>query len=472
MKWATWPTVLDAANVLFHVVNERHLKRRPMIFTTNKPLDAWGHVLHDKDLAAAIVDRILERGRLLKLDGPSIRAKHLGLDDPTDEAPTQPAGASEFTGKSFRNPQERGPGVGQMVTKAGIAHSPEEISMKQTAMAVVAVLAGCAGAPTAPVGTAPEPHDGVTSRSVRFQSDGRMLAGRLYMPAPEAFRRHPALVLAGPLGATKEMVNALYAERMARVGYAALAFDFRNLGESEGEPRQYIDPHEQLQDLKNALSFLARQPEVDAERLGALGICQGGGTVLALAAFDRRVKAVAGVAGGYGVPEMADPMVGGRANLVQALLGSNLSRSRSAGTGSVETMPLVAPNDEPSLMRGAEPYEYYSKVEKKVPAWKNAITVSSVENLLESWALETALAAPLISPTPLLLVHGTTDRYTPPEGARKAFDLAGEPKEIRWIETHNHIELYDQEPYVTQASSILERWFHDHLPLEGVMEKR
>lgn len=72
----------DAANVLYHVVNARHLKRRAMIFTTNKSLDAWGRVLHDPDLAAAIVDRVLERGRLLKLDGPSLRSKHLGVDDP------------------------------------------------------------------------------------------------------------------------------------------------------------------------------------------------------------------------------------------------------------------------------------------------------------------------------------------------------------------------------------------------------
>lgn len=73
----------DAANVLFHVVNDRHLRGRSMVFTTNKPLSAWGRVLHDPDLAAAILDRVLERGRLLQLDGPSLRTKHLGLDDPT-----------------------------------------------------------------------------------------------------------------------------------------------------------------------------------------------------------------------------------------------------------------------------------------------------------------------------------------------------------------------------------------------------
>src|SRR6516162_928662 len=71
----------DAANVLFHVVNDRHLKKRPMIFTTNKPLNEWGKVLHDEDLAAAILDRVLERGRFLHLDGPSGRTRHLKLEE-------------------------------------------------------------------------------------------------------------------------------------------------------------------------------------------------------------------------------------------------------------------------------------------------------------------------------------------------------------------------------------------------------
>src|ERR1700689_2038715 len=71
----------DAANVLFHVVNDRHLRKRPMIFTTNKPLSEWGKVLHDEDLAAAILDRILERGRFIHLDGPSWRTRHLNLEE-------------------------------------------------------------------------------------------------------------------------------------------------------------------------------------------------------------------------------------------------------------------------------------------------------------------------------------------------------------------------------------------------------
>ncbi|MEO7135230.1 MAG: IS21-like element helper ATPase IstB [Vicinamibacterales bacterium] len=79
----------DAANMLFHVVNERHRRHRAMVFTTNKPLTAWGSVLHDEDLAQAILDRVLERGRVLRLDGPSIRTRHLALDETLAEDSNQ-----------------------------------------------------------------------------------------------------------------------------------------------------------------------------------------------------------------------------------------------------------------------------------------------------------------------------------------------------------------------------------------------
>jgi DNA replication protein DnaC len=93
----------DAANVLFHVVNDRHLRKRPMIFTTNKPLNEWGKVLHDEDMAAAILDRVLERGRFIHLDGPSGRTRHLNLEEilPTT---TERARISGITVPEFPEP--------------------------------------------------------------------------------------------------------------------------------------------------------------------------------------------------------------------------------------------------------------------------------------------------------------------------------------------------------------------------------
>jgi DNA replication protein DnaC len=93
----------DAANVLFQVVNDRYLHGRPMIFTTNKPLAAWGLVLHDPDLAEAILDRVLERGRLLELRGASYRTRHLRRQQP-ERSPEKGAIISGKKGPSFPEP--------------------------------------------------------------------------------------------------------------------------------------------------------------------------------------------------------------------------------------------------------------------------------------------------------------------------------------------------------------------------------
>jgi len=91
----------DAANMLFHVVNERHRRHRPMIFTTNKSLKAWGRVLHDEDLAQAILDRVLERGRLVRLDGPSVRTLHVNLDEAMKEDSDQEVDLVRISGRRW-----------------------------------------------------------------------------------------------------------------------------------------------------------------------------------------------------------------------------------------------------------------------------------------------------------------------------------------------------------------------------------
>ena len=91
----------DAANMLFHVVNERHRRKRSMIFTTNKSLKGWGRVLHDEDLAQAIIDRVLERGRLFRLDGPSVRTLHVNLDDAMNDGSDQENEVARISGNQW-----------------------------------------------------------------------------------------------------------------------------------------------------------------------------------------------------------------------------------------------------------------------------------------------------------------------------------------------------------------------------------
>jgi DNA replication protein DnaC len=95
----------DAANVLFHVVNDRHTRRRPMIFTTNKsPFTEWGDALHDHDLAETIVDRVLERGRLIVMDGPSYRTRHVQVDAVPPRRSDHPARISGINRPEFPEP--------------------------------------------------------------------------------------------------------------------------------------------------------------------------------------------------------------------------------------------------------------------------------------------------------------------------------------------------------------------------------
>jgi IstB-like ATP binding protein len=92
---------ITGRGMLFHVVNERPRRHRPMIFTTNKSLKGWRRVLHDEDLAQAIIDRVLERGRLLRLDGPSFRTLHVNLDDAMKEDSDQQADLARISGKRW-----------------------------------------------------------------------------------------------------------------------------------------------------------------------------------------------------------------------------------------------------------------------------------------------------------------------------------------------------------------------------------
>ena len=113
---------------------------------------------------------------------------------------------------------------------------------------------------------------------VELDADGITLVGDLRVPSPGG--RAPGLVFTGPFTGVRDQVTGLYAERLAAAGYVTLAFDHRNFGESQGQPRRHEDPQGKLADLRAAVSFLRARPEVDPGRIGAIGICLGGGYAL------------------------------------------------------------------------------------------------------------------------------------------------------------------------------------------------
>ncbi len=139
---------------------------------------------------------------------------------------------------------------------------------------------------------------------VRFESEGLTLAGHVYRAraVPEG-ERTPALVMAGPMTSVKEETLPHYAESLQDAGYTVFAFDNRNFGESAGEPRQHLDTHEQVEDLKNAVSYMLSRQDTDPERIGLCCVCLGAGYGLKVAAMDQRIRAVALVAGGYNITD-------------------------------------------------------------------------------------------------------------------------------------------------------------------------
>ena len=133
--------------------------------------------------------------------------------------------------------------------------------------------------------------DKVNHRKVTFETQyGLKLAADLYTPK-DAEGKLAAIAVSGPFGAVKEQSSGLYAMRMAERGFVALAFDPSYTGESSGEPRRTASPDINTEDFMAAVDFLAKQDNVDAERIGIIGICGWGGIALNAAAADTRIKA-------------------------------------------------------------------------------------------------------------------------------------------------------------------------------------
>lgn len=137
--------------------------------------------------------------------------------------------------------------------------------------------------------------DKVGHKKVTFVNRyGITLAADMYTPK-NAEGRLPALAVSGPFGAVKEQCSGLYAQTMAERGYLTIAFDPSYTGESGGTPRYMASPDINTEDFMAAVDFLSVQDNVDADRIGMIGICGWGGMALNAAALDTRVKATVAV---------------------------------------------------------------------------------------------------------------------------------------------------------------------------------
>jgi uncharacterized protein len=153
----------------------------------------------------------------------------------------------------------------------------------------------------------------------------------------------------------------------------------------------------------------------------------------------------------------------GAEGMAASLANLGAMRSKHYATGEQQGIPAIAPGPDygPSGMPIREAYEYYTSAhEREAPNWQNRLTYESMETLV-GWNV--VGHAHLVT-QPLLVVHGTTDPLLPPRFAQQIHDEAASTnKQLTWIETHNHVELYDQDPYVGQALDAVMRFLQHHL---------
>lgn len=285
------------------------------------------------------------------------------------------------------------------------------------------------------------------------------LAGVLRVPAG-ATAPGPALVLTGPFTGVKEQVVGLYAEALSAAGFVTLAFDHRNFGGSGGEIRQHEDSAGKLEDLRRATSYLATRAEVDAGRLGCVGVCLGGGYALRHSAFDPRIRAAAMVAGGYNDPRAMQEGFG--ADRYRALMQEYAALDQEQfTTGHVAYLPAVwGDSGVEAAMPGREPFDYYGTSRAAAAGWVNRVTRLSIRSLL---TFDAAIGADFLGPTPAMIVHGRVDEFCSPRGAQNIFDRLRGPKDLLWLDTTNHIDLYDQPAFVVPAVERVSGWMAEHL---------
>ncbi|MCW2953736.1 MAG: alpha/beta hydrolase [Conexibacter sp.] len=299
-------------------------------------------------------------------------------------------------------------------------------------------------------------------RDVEFKSGGDTIRGWLYTP-DDGDGPFPVVVMAGGWCYVKELVQPHYAEMYAEHGFAALLFDYRNFGASDGARRQHIDPELQLEDYRNAISYAETLDEVDPERIGVWGLSYSGGHALILGATDPRVRCVASqipVVDGYRNMRRVHGTVGFRA-FERLLLEDRRRRFR---TGEGGTLPHAAPDPTTEVSTWPFPETYRTFVELKAseaPAYQNLSTIESAE-LLMSYSVEPFL--PRLLNVPTLVVVAERDDLTLWDLEIEAFNAIPTPrKRLVVIGDSTHMTLYSDRSLLSQAARAATDWFAEHL---------
>ncbi len=264
-----------------------------------------------------------------------------------------------------------------------------------------------------------------------FFSDGHRLDGLLYTPTDlDRDEKRPAIVLCAGFTYLKSLVLPDIAKALNAEGYVVLTFDYRGFGESEG-PRWRLIPDEQVNDVRAALTFVADQPQVDAERLAVLGISLGGSNAIVVGALDQRVNTVVAIeAMGDGGRWLCSLRRHWEWREFQELLAKDRSqRVRTGKSARVDPLEIVVPDpDSRNFLKSV--YEEY-------PQMKCDLPLETAEALTE-YRPESYVAR--IAPRPLLLIHGADDLQVSSDESRELYERAGEPRQLALLPDMGHFD--------------------------------
>jgi fermentation-respiration switch protein FrsA (DUF1100 family) len=298
---------------------------------------------------------------------------------------------------------------------------------------------------------------------VAFDAEGVTLRGWLYRPT-SGRTLVPVVVMAHGYNCLKEFYLDKYAEAIAAAGHCVVAYDHRNFGDSDGEPRQELDPWMQVRDYRHAITFAQTLDGVDPERIGIWGTSYAGGHVLVVAAIDRRVKCVVAqvptISGWESTLRRTPPQA-----LADQRAAFDADRHERFRGGAPKMVPMVIEPTEAALASHAssDAWAFFngrlssSEDQWRFAKWRNEITLRSLELYSE---YEPGSFVERIAPTPLLIVAGDNDVVCPTDLTLGAFNRARDPKRLE-LYPGGHFSAYTDQ--FERASNAACRWFSEHL---------
>ena len=304
----------------------------------------------------------------------------------------------------------------------------------------------------------------VNIHKVNYKVDGIDVVGNVYTPAgytPQG--NYAAIVVAHPNGGSKDQTAGLYAQRLAEVGFVTLAFDARYQGESGGEPRRTDKPAFRIGDISGAVDFIQNYPGVVPERIGAFGICGGGGYTFATAQADKRIKAVATLSLFNTGDVRRNGFMHTQMNTIQERQEeASLARQQEAAGEKPEVLGFADMSPEEARKIKVDLYRegfFYYAVTHRTPNAPGSYLKSS---LMDMMAWDATDHADLIS-QPLLVIAGekADSRYMSEEAFAKATGTAD--KTLFIVPGATHIQTYFVKEYVEQIVSKIDQFFINHL---------